>query len=93
MPKKSQSVEDPEDMLPEYDFTNSVRGMFANSIPKGSRVVLLDPDVAEVFPTQEAANEALRDLATIIHRASKPPKQQKVTKPKTKAAVLANVVK
>jgi hypothetical protein len=29
--------------------------------------VLLDPDVAEVFPDAEAVNQALRALASVIH--------------------------
>jgi len=54
---------DSEEMLPEYNFTNGTRGMFAGKIPNGGRIIVLDPDVAKVFKSQEAANAALRKLA------------------------------
>ena len=34
----------------------------------GTNVVLLDPDVADAFPTAESVNEALRMLLTIAQR-------------------------
>lgn len=32
----------------------------------GANVMVLDPDVAKVFPTSESVNDALRALASII---------------------------
>jgi hypothetical protein len=52
-----------EEMLPEYDLTGGVRGKYVERYLQGTNVVLLDPDVAEKFPTSEAVNEALRRLA------------------------------
>jgi hypothetical protein len=52
-----------EEMLPEYDLTGGVRGKYVERYRQGTNVVLLDPDVAEKFPTSEAVNEALRRLA------------------------------
>src|SRR2546428_636050 len=49
----------PDDMRPEYDFSGGVRGKFYKEYMKGTNVVLLDPDVAEVFPDSRAVNEAL----------------------------------
>ena len=40
----------PGDMRPEYDFAGGVRGKFYKEYMRGTNVVLLDPDVAEVFP-------------------------------------------
>jgi hypothetical protein len=54
------------DMLDEYDFSGGVRGKYADRFPKGSNVVVLDPDVARVFPDSESVNRALRALAEII---------------------------
>lgn len=60
------------DMLPEYDFTDGVRGKYADRFAKGCNVVVLDPDVARVFTDAESVNQALRALAGIIqHRAEK----------------------
>jgi hypothetical protein len=94
MPKKSEVVEHDEDMLPEYDFSEATTGMFADKFGSGSRVVLLDADVAEVFPTAEAANEALRDLAGIINRTktSAKPRKSKDAKLKKRPS-RANAVK
>lgn len=47
----------------EYDFSGGVRGKYAERYARGSNVVVLDPDVAEVFSDAEALNEALRVLA------------------------------
>lgn len=54
------------DMLDEYDFSNGVRGKYVDRFAKGSNVIVLDPDVAQVFPDSESVNQALRALAEII---------------------------
>ncbi len=61
----------PDEMRPEYDFTGGVRGRFFNEYQKGTNVVLLDPDVAEVFPDSTSVNEALRALARIVKKQTK----------------------
>lgn len=55
-----------EDMRPEYDFSGGVRGKYLNRLTEGSNVVILDKDVAEVFPDSASVNQALRALAGII---------------------------
>lgn len=57
---------DPEEMRPEYDFSGGVRGKYAKRYAEGSNVVVLDPDLADVFPNGESVNRALRALAEII---------------------------
>ncbi len=57
--------EDDSEMLPEYDFANAVRGKYCESYKQGTNVVLLDADVAEVFPSAAAVNDALRLLAAL----------------------------
>jgi hypothetical protein len=59
------------EMLDEYDFSGGVRGKYVNRFPKGSKVVVvLEPDVAEIFKDSESVNRALRDLAAIIQGQS-----------------------
>jgi hypothetical protein len=53
-------------MRKEYDFNKGVRGKYAKRYKEGTNVVLLDPDVAEVFKTPLSVNQALRSLAKII---------------------------
>ena len=60
---------DPE-MLDEYDFSGGVRGKYAGRFARGSNVVVLDPDVAQVFKDSESVNKALRALAAIIQHQS-----------------------
>lgn len=49
-------------MRAEYDFSGGVRGKYAKRYAQGTNVVLLEPDVAEAFPTARAVNAALRKL-------------------------------
>jgi hypothetical protein len=39
-----------EEMKPEYDFSHGVRGKYAKKYDEGSNIILLDPDVAKLFP-------------------------------------------
>jgi hypothetical protein len=51
------------DMRPEYDFRSmkgGVRGKYVTQYRAGTNLVLLDPEVAEAFPTDGAVNQALR---------------------------------
>jgi hypothetical protein len=58
------------EMSDEYDFSGGVRGKYVDRFAKGSNVVVLDPDVAQVFTDSESVNQALRALAEIIQRQS-----------------------
>ena len=54
-----------DELRPEYDETllkNGIRGKYAEQYATGTNLVLLDPDVAAAFPTEEAVNEALRSI-------------------------------
>ena len=54
-----------DDMLPEYDFSNGVRGKHHEVYKAGTNVILLEPDVAKVFPDSVAVNRVLRLLLTL----------------------------
>ena len=53
-------------MRDHYDFTGGVRGKYARPYAEGTNVVMLDPDVARIFPNREAVNETLRAVAQIV---------------------------
>jgi hypothetical protein len=55
----------------EYDFENGIRDRYAERYREGSNVVLLDPDLAKLFPDSESVNRALRALAEIAERNAK----------------------
>ena len=79
-------TESDDDMLPEYDFTGAVRGKYYERYREGTNVVLLDPDVAEVFRDAAAVNDALRLLVSVARaKAARTPagavRQKRPNKP------------
>ena len=53
------------DMRPEYDFASmkgAVRGKYTRRARAGSNIVLIEPEVADAFPNEEAVNEALKGV-------------------------------
>jgi hypothetical protein len=75
MSKGSSHVKD-DDLRPEYDFssmTGGVRGKYVERYREGVNLALLDPEVAQAFPTDDAVNEALRTVlrATKAQRRAK----------------------
>lgn len=61
-----------DELRSEYrrsDFGVLVRGKYVDRLQKSSNVVVLDPEVADVFPNAASVNDALRALADIARRA------------------------
>jgi len=58
--------EESEEMLEKCDFSQGEKGRYFTRYREGSSVVVLDPDVAEIFRGQHLVNESLRALASII---------------------------
>lgn len=60
-------------MKPEYnfDYNKAKPNRFAGRISKEGVVVLLDPEVSEVFTTPESVNTALRALISAMPQGSK----------------------
>ena len=52
-------------MRAEYDFSSGVRGKHHETYRQGTNLVLLEPDVAEVFKDSATVNSVLRTLAKI----------------------------
>ena len=61
---------DADEMRSEYDISGGVRGKYYKRYQQGTNVVLLDPDVAAVFPDSESVNRALRLLIDVAPGAS-----------------------
>ena len=55
-------------MRPEYDFTGGVRGVTAVRYAEGANVVVIDPDVLDVFPDGRSVNDSLRALAPVLRK-------------------------
>ena len=58
-------------MREEYDFTGGIRGKFAKRFSDGSNIIVLDPDVAKLFPDSKTVNEVLRSIAKIAQQKVK----------------------
>ena len=62
-----------DQLRPEYrrdDLGPGIRGKYADAYRSGTNLVLLSPDVAKVFPTEETVNEALRSLIEVAKRSA-----------------------
>lgn len=49
----------------EYDFAHmkgGIRGKYVKSLRGQSNIVVLEPDIADAFPNEEAVNQALRGV-------------------------------
>lgn len=60
-----------DELRPEYDFAQiegGARGKYVDRYCAGTNLVLLDPDVAQAFPNDEAVNAALRLLMQVAQR-------------------------
>jgi hypothetical protein len=70
-----KKVKKVDDLRPEYsraDFGAFVRGKYIERLREKSNVVVLDPEIAKVFPNGDSVNAALRALAEIAKRTSSP---------------------
>lgn len=81
--KNEISTDIEDELRPEYDFRElfkgGVRGKYVERYRAGTNVVLLAPDVAQAFPTEDAVNEALRlvmRIAKIPAEVERPPAQE-----------------
>ena len=67
-----------DELRPEYrreDLGPGVRGKYLKSYRAGTNLVLLNPDAAKAFPTEESVNSALRSLIDVAHRSIGPAKR------------------
>ena len=70
--KKALEKRNEPELRAEYDFSRGTRGKYARRYAQGTNVVVLEPDVAKVFPSAEAVNRSLRALADIIRQQKQP---------------------
>ena len=71
MSSNPELMEDEDGMRAEYDFSNAVRGKYADRFPQDVVMVTLAPDVAAAFPDADSVNEALRVLIKAAKEATK----------------------
>ena len=54
-----------------FDYSKAKPNRFASRVDKNRLVVVLDPDVSDVFTTSEAVNKALRALIDVVPTATR----------------------
>ena len=76
---KAAASKDRDALRAEYDLsklTGGVRGKYHQRAMAGTNLVLIEPDLAEVFPDAQSVNRALRLLVDTAE-AAKPSKRRK----------------
>jgi hypothetical protein len=69
------------------DFTGPlVRGKYAQRLREASNIVVLKPDVAAIFPNEEAVNKALQSLIAVAQATTSLKKRSSVRGKKSRAA-------
>lgn len=71
--KKESAAKRNDDLQPEYDLSRlkgGVRGKYYRRATAGTNLVLIEPDLATLFPDAEAVNRALRVLAEAARSAT-----------------------
>ena len=76
--KKKSRAEDADELRPEYDLagllSEGVLGKYAQDYREGTNLALLEPEIAQAFPNDDAVNEALRlvlRLTKVPHAAAR----------------------
>lgn len=52
-----------------YDFSAGERGKYAGRVRGAPRAIVLEPEIARLFPNSRAVNRALRLIAEIAQRS------------------------
>ena len=72
--KKALAQEMNDDLRPEYDLSQlkgGVLGKYYREATAGTNLVLIEPELADVFPDSESVNRALRMLVNTAAAAAR----------------------
>jgi hypothetical protein len=72
-------------LRPEYkrsELGEIVRGKYARRLAESTNIVVLDPQVAKAFPTDDAVNTALRGLLELARSSARLPRRSTRGAPK-----------
>jgi hypothetical protein len=68
------------EMRPEYDFAamkGGVRAKYLKRLRERSNIVVLEPEVAEAFPNEQAVNQALHSPTPRRRKKAGPPRKSR----------------
>ena len=77
--KKQSKPKHGDSLRPEYNLAQlrgGVRGKYYRRATAGTNLVLIEPDLVNMFPDSEAVNRALRALAEVAQTASAPKRRR-----------------
>lgn len=77
--KKAPAKTLDDDLRPEYDLSQlkgGVRGKYHGRATAGTNLVLIEPELAGVFPDTESVNRALRFLVDTAEAAAGPARRR-----------------
>jgi hypothetical protein len=80
--KKASTNKPADELRPEYDLSKlkgGVRGKYYEQARAGTNLVLIEPDLVNVFPDTESVNRALRLLADTAEAAAGPARRVRRT--------------
>lgn len=79
--KKASAKKNNDDLRPEYDLSKlkgGVRGKYFRLATAGTNLVLIEPDLTDVFPDTESVNKALRLLVDTSNAAVRKARHQRI---------------
>jgi hypothetical protein len=82
--KKASAKRIDDDLRPEYDLSQlkgGVRGKYYRKAMAGTNRMLIEPELAEVFPDAEPVNRALRFLVDTAEAAAGPARRRQGAPP------------
>ena len=85
--KKPSAKKNNDELRKEYDLSKlkgGVRGKYYRQAIAGTNLVLIDPELADVFPDTEAVNRALRLLADTAESATQASRSRRSAKKRVK---------
>ena len=71
--KKESAAKQGDDLRPQYDLSQlggGVRGKYYRRVTAGTNLVMIEPDLATLFPDSKAVNRALRVIAEAAQTAT-----------------------
>jgi hypothetical protein len=87
--KKTSRKQNNDELRPEYDLSKlkgGVRGKYYRRATAGTNLVLIEPELIELFPDSESVNRALRVLADAAASAERASRDNRHKKPARKAS-------
>jgi len=81
--KKPSANRNNDDLRPEYDLSKlkgGVRGKYYRRATAGTNLVLIEPELTDVFPDTESVNRALRLLANTAALATERARHRRTDK-------------